>query len=71
MNGALQVFLPGWVRARGLSIYQMVFAGGQAIAALLWGLLAQWIGLVPALLIAGALLVVGAGTRAWCGRCAT
>ena len=62
MNGALQVFLPGWVRARGLSIYQMVFAGGQAIASLLWGLLAQWIGVVPALLIAGALLVVGAGT---------
>jgi MFS family permease len=62
MNGALQVFLPGWVRARGLSIYQMVFAGGQGIASVLWGLLAQWIGVVPALLIAGALLVVGAGT---------
>ena len=41
MNGTLQVFLPGWVRARGLSIYLMVFAGGQAVAALAWGLLAE------------------------------
>ena len=24
MSGTLQVFLPGWVRARGLAIYQMV-----------------------------------------------
>jgi len=62
MNGALQVFLPGWVRARGLSIYQMVFAGGQAIASLLWGLLTSWIGLEPALLVAGAMLVAGAAT---------
>ncbi len=62
MNGALQVFLPGWVRARGLSIYQMVFAGGQAIASVVWGLLAQRIGVVPVLLIAGVMLIVGAGT---------
>jgi MFS family permease len=61
-NGSLQVFLPGWVRARGLSIYQMVFAGGQALASIGWGLLADWLGLVPVLVAAGALLVVGAGT---------
>jgi MFS family permease len=62
MNGNLQVFLPGWVRARGLSIYQMVFAGGQALASLAWGVLAQWLGLVPVLLAAGALLILGAVT---------
>jgi Na+/melibiose symporter-like transporter len=62
MNGTLQVFLPGWVRARGLSIYQMVFAGGQALASLAWGVLAQWVGVVPALLVAGALLAAGAVT---------
>ncbi len=27
MSGTLQVFLPGWVRARGLAIHQMVFSG--------------------------------------------
>ena len=62
MNGNLQMFLPGWVRARGLSIYQMVFLGGQAVASLAWGVLAEWLGLVPALLGAALLLVLGAAT---------
>jgi MFS family permease len=30
VNAAMQLFLPNWVRARGLAIYQMVFAGAQA-----------------------------------------
>lgn len=60
MNGSLQVFLPGWVRARGLSIYQMVFAGGQAVAAVVWGGLADAFGIVPVLLAAAALLALGA-----------
>jgi len=60
MNGNLSMFLPGWVRARGLSIYQMVFAGGQAVAAIAWGVSAQWLGLVPTLLAAAALLGIGA-----------
>jgi MFS family permease len=53
---------PAWVRARGLSIYQMVFAGGQAIASLVWGVLAQWIGVAPTLLAAGILLALGSVT---------
>ena len=60
MNSDLSVFLPGWVRARGLSIYQMVFAGGQALAAVAWGVCAQWLGLVPTLLAAAVLLGLGA-----------
>jgi MFS family permease len=59
MTGALQVFLPAWVRARGLSMYNIVFAGGQAIGALAWGLLAQWIGLVPAFVAAAAVMALG------------
>jgi MFS family permease len=62
LGAATQVFLPGWVRARGLSIYQMVFFGGQALASLAWGVLAEGIGVVPTLLVAGALLAVGAAT---------
>jgi MFS family permease len=66
MSGTLQVFLPGWVRARGLAIYQMVFSGGQALAALAWGVLAELVGLVPTLLTAGALLAAAALTvLAW------
>ena len=64
MNGNLSMFLPGWVRARGLSIYQMVFAGGQALAAIAWGLSAQWLGLVPTLLAAAVLLGIGAASVA-------
>ena len=35
VTGALQVFLPGWVRARGLSMFNVVFAGvaGRRVAA--------------------------------------
>ena len=46
--------------ARGLSIYQMAFAGGQAVASVVWGIIAQLWGIVPALLIAAGLLVAGA-----------
>ena len=62
MTGALQVFLPGWVRARGLSMYNIVFAGGQAIGALLWGLLAQWWGLFPVFVTAAAVMALGTAT---------
>ena len=30
MNASMQLFLPSWVRARGLSVYQMVLFGAQA-----------------------------------------
>jgi hypothetical protein len=30
VNAAMQLFLPNWVRARGLAVYQIVFAGAQA-----------------------------------------
>ena len=32
-----QLMLPGWVRARGMSIYQMGLMGGTAAGAALWG----------------------------------
>ncbi len=34
---AAQVALPNWVRARGMSIYQMALMGGAAMGSLLWG----------------------------------
>jgi len=62
VTGALQVFLPAWVRARGLSTFNIVYAGGQAIGAFLWGLLAQWWGLVPTFLAAAAVMALGTAT---------
>ncbi|HEU4421276.1 MAG TPA: MFS transporter [Pilimelia sp.] len=66
VNADVQLFLPRWVRARGLGTYQTVFFGGQALGALGWGLLADQIGVVPALLAAAALTAAGAATiRLW------
>jgi hypothetical protein len=66
VTGALQVFLPGWVRARGLSMFNVVFAGSQAAGSLLWGVVAQWVGLVPTFLAAAVLMAAGAATvKVW------
>jgi len=62
VSGTLQAFLPTWVRARGLSSYTVVFAGGQAIGAIVWGLVAQWRGLTAAFVAAAVLMAVGAAT---------
>ena len=69
-NAALQLFLPGWVRARGLAAYQMVLFGSQAVGAFCWGLVAEYGGLgLTFLFAAGALLAAAAATRS--GPCST
>jgi MFS family permease len=62
MNALLQLFLPRWVRARGISIYLMVFFGGQALGAVLWGAIAAPAGLRPTFLAAAGLMLAGAAT---------
>jgi hypothetical protein len=64
VNAAIQLFLPGWVKARGLAMYQIVFAGGQAGGALAWGVLGSVVGLVPTLVMAGVAMLGGAATIA-------
>ncbi|MEU8238791.1 MFS transporter [Actinoplanes missouriensis] len=59
MNAAMQLVLPNWVRARALAIYQLVFAGGQAIGALLWGRFASAFGLDSAFATAAAVMAAG------------
>ncbi|MFI6035125.1 MFS transporter [Streptomyces sp. NPDC051315] len=66
LNAAVQTRLPGWVRARGLAVYLLVFQGGQACAAPLWGALADRLGPATACLTAGSLMLLGAVTvRRW------
>lgn len=66
INTEIQLFLPGWVRARGLAVYQVVFAGTQALSALVWGFVAQPTGLVITYLAAAVLMLLGAVTvRFW------
>jgi MFS family permease len=62
VNASLQLFLPRWVRARGLSVYQMVLFGAQAAGAVIWGVVAGTAGLVPAFLISAAVMAAGAAT---------
>ena len=39
-----QLALPNWVRARGMSIYQMAIMGSSALGALVWGKVAAYAG---------------------------
>ena len=64
LNAALQLTLPQWVRSRGAAIYILVFMGTMALGSYLWGLAAEGLGLVPALVAAAAaLLLVAASVR--------
>jgi MFS family permease len=66
VNAELQLFLPGWVRGRGLSLYQTVLFGAQACGALLAGFIAGSFGLTPTFLIAAAAMLLGvASSRRW------
>jgi MFS family permease len=59
LQAELQLVLPAWVRARGLSIYTVTFMGANAAGALFWGLVANQFGLAPAMLLAAGLMLVG------------
>lgn len=56
-NIAVQLSVPGWVQARALGIYQMIFQGGLAIGSAFWGACAGWVGTDLALSAAAALLL--------------
>jgi MFS family permease len=55
----LQLFLPVWVRARGLAVYMVMFTGSMTAGALLWGLVAEAVGLQATFLAAAIVLLVG------------
>jgi MFS family permease len=53
-----QMVLPDWVRARGMSIYQMALMGATAAGAALWGQVATWTSVPVSLEIAAASSIV-------------
>jgi MFS family permease len=57
----LQLFLPAWVRARGLAVYVVIFTGSMTAGALVWGLVAEGVGLRWALLVAALAVLAGVG----------
>ncbi|HTO93000.1 MAG TPA: MFS transporter [Bacteroidota bacterium] len=58
MNIAVQLSVPGWVLARALGIYQMVFMGGLALGSAFWGAVADHAGTPIALSAAAVGLAV-------------
>jgi MFS family permease len=54
LNVSAQVALPEWVRGRGLAAYVTVFFGTMSIGSVLWGFIADRVGLPPAHYLAGA-----------------
>ena len=57
LNTAAQTSLPGWVRARALAVYLLVFQGAMAIGSVIWGQIASRFGLRVALYAAGCSLI--------------
>ena len=53
-----QMAMPNWVRARGMSIYQMALMGGSAAGSLLWGQVAAQLGVQGAVLSSAGLGLV-------------
>lgn len=52
LSVSMQFGLADWVRARGMSIYQMTIMGGSAMGAALWGQVATWTSLSTSLCVA-------------------
>ncbi len=59
LNSLYQLTLPGWVKARGMSFYLIVFQGGNAVGSAVMGVTAERIGLSPTMLVAAAALALG------------
>lgn len=58
LNGTAQAILPNWVRGRALAVYLTVFNGAVTVGSLLWGALAEALG-VPVTLWVAALALTG------------
>jgi MFS family permease len=59
LNVSAQMSLPDWVRARGLSVYNAVFFGSMTLGSVLWGQLANRLGIPVALAVAAVGAVLG------------
>jgi len=57
---AAQMSLPDWVRARGMSIYQMAIMGSSALGAVIWGKIAETWSVPTSLLVAAVSTILAA-----------
>ena len=63
LNTAAQTVLPGWVRARGMALFILVFFLASTIGSMLWGAVASLIGLGPTIAAAGVGVLFGIAAR--------
>ena len=59
LNVAVQTVVPSWVTGRALSVYMLVFYAGLAGGSILWGAVAEHLGLSKALLLSAGGMIVG------------
>ena len=63
---AAQMALPNWVRARGMSMYQMAIMGATAAGAAAWGQVATWTTVPTALALSAATGILVMALVCWC-----
>src|SRR5690606_8893880 len=59
-NVTVQLSTPRWVVGRALALYQMATFGGMTVGSWLWGVTAEEISVSNALLVASAVMLLGA-----------
>lgn len=65
IGGAAQVYLPAWVRARGLALMSLSQFGGQAIGSMIVGFVADLFGLTTAFVGSAVVMFLGASLALW------
>jgi MFS family permease len=66
LNASAQAVLPDWVRSRGMGVYLLAIHGGQALGAVVWGVVTTRYGTEPALTaVAGGLALGVLVARRW------
>lgn len=58
LNTGVQLSSPGWVQARSLGMYQMVFQGGLALGSICWGAVAEHSSVTIAMTAAAVLIAL-------------
>ncbi len=58
LNVSVQLTSPGWVQARSLGMYQMVFQGGLALGSVVWGYVAEHSSVTAAMASSAALMAL-------------
>ncbi len=65
LSVSAQVSLPDWVRARGMSMYQMAIMGAAATGAAVWGQVATWSSVPVALGLGAASAIAAMALAIW------